>query len=358
MDKPLISVIVPIFNVEKYLRKCLDSAKEQTFSNIEIICINDGSTDSSPSIIREYVESDPRFKLIDKPNSGYGASMNLGLSKAMGKYIAILESDDFYEPEALEILYNAAERFDAQVVKANFWLYWSTPKERNELFELVSPGMSGRIVNPQEERDIFYLKPSIWSALYRRDYLEQNDIRFLETPGASYQDAGFNFKVWANAERVAFLHEPVLHYRQDNEASSVNSPSKVYCVCDEYAEMSRFLSSHPEKQYLIPVMEKMKYDSYMWNYDRLSEPLREEFIVRFSDEFRDDSSNGLLDVTLFEPWKRQDLDLIIANPMLFHVNRSQRRNESMLKKVARYFKMGGLGLVFTLAWRKLTTRNR
>ena len=165
MSEPLVSLLVPIYNVERYLRECLDSACSQTLEDIEIICLNDGSTDSSPDIIREYMARDPRVRMVDKPNSGYGASMNRGLAEARGRYIGILESDDFFEPDALEMLVNAAEKHKAQVAKANFWLYWSVPEEKNELFEVVPKKAAGRAVNPSEEPDIFFAKPSIWSAV-------------------------------------------------------------------------------------------------------------------------------------------------------------------------------------------------
>ena len=112
-DTPSISLLVPICNVERYLRECLDSAQGQTLTDIEIICINDGSTDSSLEIINEYASRDDRFIVIDKPNSGYGDSMNKGLSIAKGEYVGILESDDFFEPDALELMYKAAKSVDA-----------------------------------------------------------------------------------------------------------------------------------------------------------------------------------------------------------------------------------------------------
>ena len=90
---PAVSLLVPVYNVEKYLSRCLESARDQTLENIEVICINDGSTDRSPEIIREFVEADARFRSVDKENSGYGASMNMGLRAARGKYVGILESD-------------------------------------------------------------------------------------------------------------------------------------------------------------------------------------------------------------------------------------------------------------------------
>lgn len=346
MSSPVVSLLVPIYNVEKYLRECLDSARNQTLTDIEIICINDGSKDSSRDIIQEYLDADSRFRIIDKPNSGYGISMNMGLEAARGKYIGILESDDFFEPDALEKLINAAEATNAQVAKANFWFYWSNPVPRNELFEVVTPSMANRMVNTQEEFDVYYLKNSIWSAVYRRDFLDDNSIRFLETPGASYQDTAFDFKVWACATRVAFLPDPILHYRQDNETSSVNSPAKVYCVCDEYAEIDRFLEQHPEKSQLKAVEEKMKYDSYMWNYDRLTEDLAGQFIEQFGKEFRRDIDAGVVDLSLFEPHKIQDMQAILKSPKKFHAWRCGKPEDSLLKRMWLLYDCKGAGPFF------------
>ncbi len=353
-DGPTVSLLVPIYNVERYLEQCLESARTQTFGDIEVICIDDGSTDGSAAIVDRFCAADGRFRAIHKPNSGYGASMNQGLAAARGEYVAILESDDFLDPEALEALVEAARRFDAEVVKANFLLHWSEPAPRDKLFELVTPAMAGRAVNPQEEREIFYLKPSIWSALYRRDFLERNDVRFLETPGASYQDAGFNFKVWCSATRVAYLHEAYLHYRQDNEASSVNSPGKVYCVCDEYREMERYLAERPEQEaQLSTVLVKMRYDSYMWNYERLAPELRLGFLERMAEEFRADQAHGLVDYGLFEPWKVIDLKTIMASPALYHEQRSSCGEAGRLSKALHYYKVGGLPMLARIARRKL-----
>jgi glycosyltransferase involved in cell wall biosynthesis len=357
---PAISLLVPIYNVERYLEQCLESARQQTFVSLEVICINDGSTDGSRTIIESFLKADSRFRVIDKPNSGYGASMNEGLKAARGTYVAILESDDFFELDALERLHRTAQKYNAEVVKANFWLYWSVPQERRELFELVLPSMANRLVNPQEEWDIFYQKPSIWSALYSRHFLEANDIDFLETPGASYQDAGFNFKVWASATRAVFLHDALLSYRQDNETSSVNSPGKVYCVCDEYREMSRYLDQRPEKKtYLEAVKTKMKYDSYMWNYDRLTEELQAQFIVQFAEEFKQDRANGSLDGALFEPWKTDDLNAIIEAPLLFHAQRlaDRRQTGSTLRKALYYLRTGGFSLLAHVVRRRLRRRS-
>ena len=113
-------MLVPICNVERYLEECLDALVAQSFTDFEVLCINDGSTDGSLAIIHRYMEADARFRVIDKPNSGYGASMNMGLDNAIGEYIAILESDDFFEPNALELLVDVADCNQSNVGERRF----------------------------------------------------------------------------------------------------------------------------------------------------------------------------------------------------------------------------------------------
>lgn len=351
---PKVSVLVPICNVERYLEECLDSLAAQSFTDFEVLCINDGSTDGSRAIIQSYMDADERFRVIDKPNSGYGASMNMGLANAIGEYIAILESDDFFEPNALELLVDAAERNQSDVVKADFYLYWSTPQERDELFRIVDEQEVGRTMRPIDDLAIFFRKPSIWSALYRSSFLRDNGIDFLETPGASYQDAGFNFKVWASAARATFIADPILHYRQDNEKSSVNSAEKVYCVCDEYASMAWFVNDRLDgDQRLMGILECMKFDSYMWNYDRLSGDLRGDFIVRASSEFADDLDKGLVDFRLFDPWTAADLRLLASDPERFCELHERAAGGGALGTVRRLLALGGPALVLKTVAHKL-----
>ena len=123
-EQCLVSVLVPIYNVERYLRECLNSLISQTLEDIEIICIDDGSTDGSLGIVREFQSRDARIKVITKPNSGYGNSMNRGLDAATGKYIGIVESDDFAETTMFEDMVALAEANNADVVKTNFFTHF------------------------------------------------------------------------------------------------------------------------------------------------------------------------------------------------------------------------------------------
>lgn len=369
MSAPLVSVLVPICNVERYLDQCLESARTQTLRDIEVICINDGSTDSSLDIINSFVERDERFRVIDKPNSGYGDSMNKGLEAARGKYVAILESDDFLDPDALQFMYEAAERDQLEVLKCNFWLYWSQPSpermnRHNVYFQLAWPHMVNMGPHaPADCPEVFGAKPSIWSALYRRDFLDSNGIRFLPTPGASYQDAGFTFKVLACATRMAYSGRAFLHYRQDNEKSSVNSKGKVYCICDEHAEMSRFLDEErPDlRAVLDPIRAHAKFLNYRWNYDRLGDQFKPEFLDRFGKEMREEIERGCIPqsyfdgsiwrpgdsekVAYFEPWEIKEVEEIVNDPAYYAVRRKCERSRSKKETLSSYWKAGGPGFV-------------
>jgi len=338
---PKVSVVIPCYNVEKYIRQCLDSVVKQTLSDIEIICVNDGSTDSTLSILQEYAKTDGRIHIISKENSGYGCSMNIGFDAAEGEYLGIVESDDYADPDMFEKLYDLAKKHDLDVAKSGYCLYYSVPEECNEEIEIASEIMCVRTFCPvcdfpaiPERVEFFNIKPTIWSAIYRKQFIRENDIRFNETPGASYQDASFNFKVWAMAKRVRLMRDCFLHYRQDNEASSIHSPGKVYCICDEYDEMERFLNKHQLiKGILDPVKARIQYDSYMWNYARLDASLQEEFLVRFKEDFLRLQSQGLLMKEYFESYKWRDLMKIINGDSYadLPVDMKKKKREAILK---------------------------
>ena len=321
----------------------------QTLRDIEMICVNDGSTDNTLAVLQKLAAEDDRISIIDKPNSGYGNSMNVGFDAARGEYIGILESDDFIDPTMLEVHYNLAREHNLDVVKSNFYFYWSTPTERNAHCDLLDEEECGYVLRPRDEQHIFYVKPSIWSAIYRTDFIRNNGIRFNETPGASYQDASFNFQVWLNAERAWFIRDAFLHYRQDNEKSSVNSPGKVYCVCDEYARMETFLDAWPDKdeaREMRGVLIAMKFDSYLWNYDRLAPELANEFFERFAEEMRAHDERGEIVWDKFRADKRYELRWLLMDPeFMLARHRAMLKHSTRFGRMLSYFHQGGLDYV-------------
>lgn len=212
-----VSILMPACNVEKFLKECMDSVVNQTLKDIEIICIDDGSRDSTGNILDEYAQKDNRIKVIHKANSGYGHSMNVGLQNATGEYIGIIETDDFADLNMFDELYKAAKENHADVVKSNYYSYVSQPEPQSTYYEVLKEyDLYDRGVQTGGTSGNLSCETMYLSGIYRREWLLENHVSFAETPGASYQDTGFAFKVWASAERALLLRDAYLHYRTDN----------------------------------------------------------------------------------------------------------------------------------------------
>ncbi len=322
-----VSVIMPSLNVVKYIRQAVESVLVQTLDDIEVIFVDAGSTDGTIEILEEYTKKDPRTKLLRSEKKSYGYQVNIGFDAAQGEYLGIIETDDYADPNMFEKLYACAKENDADVVKSGFYYYYSKDGEKNIPEAIASESMScwtfcpvTDFKAPLEKAEFFNIKPTIWSAIYRRDFIYENRIRLNETPGASYQDASFNFMVWACATRVRLLPDCFLHYRQDNEASSINSTGKIYCICDEYEKMESFLDDRPAlKGELDPILARIKYDSYNWNYNRLSGKSAEDFLDRFHSEFMQMNLDGRFERDFFEGWRWEQLNTVIKDPEEFSI---------------------------------------
>ncbi len=315
-----ISILIPCYNVEKYIKQCLDSVVNQTLKDIEIICINDGSTDSTLDILREYESRDNRIKVISKQNSGYGASMNIGLEAANGEYIGIVESDDFAELDMFEKLYNTAKDNDLDLVRCQYYLYKSSDNS-NELFDNTWVPMN-KIYCPLDDNTPFLQAPAIWCNLFKKDMIFDNNIRFLETPGASYQDTSFAFKLYACAKRFMMISDAFIHYRVDNENSSVNSVKKMDCVITEYAEIKNFAKEHKIYDKLRFLIPKIKYGCYRWNHERLVRKLKFPFLLKMSKEYLADFLQGNIDKNLFTKKEYKRIFTISFFPLLYIFRRS------------------------------------
>lgn len=317
MNNPKVSILVPICNVERYLRECLDGLVNQTLEDIEIVCINDGSTDSSLSIIREYERRDQRVVVIDKPNSGYGDSMNKGIEIARGEYIGIVESDDFAVIDMFEKLYKTAKKDDLDIVRSNYRAHVTgQDPARDTLVEnLAICGGYGKVFNPMDNPRVFMCQPAIWTSIYKKSLLDEHDVQFLPTPGASFQDTAFYFKAFYAASRVMLLKEGYLHYRIDNANSSVKNQNKLFCVCDEYAEVWRYAKSEPEKLEIMKRwIPRQQFEGYLWNLNRLSPELQQRFYPRYVEEFKQIRDAGLIDPARFDERTLGRLNAMVDDP--------------------------------------------
>lgn len=323
-----ISVIVPVYNVEQYLEECLNSLISQTYTNMEFICINDGSTDNSLQILREYEKKDYRIKVVDKPNEGYGKTMNKGLEMAVSPWIGIVESDDFVESHMFETLYQAAKNSDADIVKCNFYKYkakeggvidynWIYPKE-----------FWGKEVCPLDHPEIYDVHSSIWAGIYQKKFLDANHIRFNETPGASYQDIGFHFKVLSSADKMRIVEDALLYYRMDNINSSIYNPTKIFCVADEIHTIEAYVrnQSKERQEKLWPICMHKKFYDYRWTYLRLAPEYQYVFFQLMQEEFTADEKAGKFKrVQWKEERHREELQEIIKEPVSFFQQTRNRK---------------------------------
>ncbi len=344
-----VSVVVPVYNVEKYLTECLDSIINQTLEDIEIICVNDGSTDSSLEILNNYAQKDKRIIVINKANSGYGNTMNIGINASTGEYIGIIESDDFADKNMFEDLYKTAKENDADIVKSDWYHYWSKNKFSRKN-NRISPAKAFKLTNSKQDKSLLRIDPSVWSAIYKRDFLNKYNIRFLETPGASYQDLAFSFKVFALAERVILTDKAYLYYRQDNMNSSVKSKTKVYCVCDEYNEIDRFLDEYPQLKFEYKVQEEInRYNGYVSSVLRIDDSVKPEFVKVFSEHFREEYNTGLLGDEFFKKIKKKEFLTLINSPdkylkLLKNIERRRKFNKIRKNILSIHFRNGRLSI--------------
>ena len=224
---PRVSVIVPVYNVEQYLTQCLDSILKQTLKDIEIICVDDGSTDHSSEILDDYKNRDPRIKVIHKDNKGYGHTINTGVSAANGEYVGIVESDDSIMVDMYEKLYYQAVTNNLDLVKGEFYYCWDEIGYRTPMHMDKMKDYYYRVLT-DEDSDMFWEFPmNTWSGIYRRDFLLENDIYHHESPGASFQDNGFWVQTVCHAKRAMWISDQLYLYRQDNENASVRGDKKL-----------------------------------------------------------------------------------------------------------------------------------
>lgn len=320
-----ISIIVPIYNVEMYLDECLESIQRQTLQDIEIICVNDGSTDSSLDILKRYAEKDKRFIVIDKENGGYGKAMNVGLDHATGEYIGIVEPDDYVSLDMYEDLYKVASDNELDFVKADFYRF-ITDKETLDMHLVynhldIDGTHYNQVLNPSKTPELIKFIMNTWCGIYRRGFIEEHHIRHNETPGASFQDNGFFWQTFIYAKRAMFLDKPYYMNRRDNPNSSVNSKDKVYCMNIEHDYIREILMAKGNEE----LWERFKYyytykryGNYMLTLERISDAFKREYVERISKEFKRAEEMGELDMSVFHPDDQEKLGLLIKSPGDFY----------------------------------------
>ena len=247
---PKVSVIMPSLNVAPYIRECIDSVINQTMRDLEIICVDAGSTDGTWEILNEYAQADSRIRLLHSIKKSYGYQMNLGIREARGEYIGIVETDDYILPEMYEELYAYAVEYNADFVKSDFDVF-ITPRVGERLFLKFPLGVRyDQLVTLEDYIQASSVDTFIWNGIYKRTFLLNNGIWFQETPGAAFQDCGFRYQVALSVQRGYFLKRSFYRYRRDNVNSSMYNSK---CVLYNWSECKYVLEIAQKRGWTDPV---------------------------------------------------------------------------------------------------------
>lgn len=281
-DNPAVSLIVTVYNKEKWLHAAIDSLLHQTLRNIEIILIDDGSADHSPQICDEYARKDSRVKVLHQTNKGLGGARNRGLELAAGKYVQFVDADDWIRENACEKLYEKSETDNLNVL---FFGVISLNERLNKYYTYDDfSGFPSRIFNEtlcyKDDalfNNLFTMNHTAWSKMFRKDFLIHNHLTFADN--LIFEDAEFFFRFIFKAERIGFMPDGLYFYRQRISGSIIDSKDK------RYFDILKVLDSVQNELRKNGFFERLEYPYYRWKLVLLKQRYR-EIRKEFKSEFR------------------------------------------------------------------------
>lgn len=243
MDKSdeLISIIVPVYNVEKYVKKCIESIIEQTYKNLEIILIDDGSTDESGKICDEFNNKDKRIKVIHKQNGGLSDARNVGIDNANGEYVSFIDSDDYVNDDYIELLFDTVKQYDADMSIASHRVIY----EKNIIDRSTGENFC---TEPKEILEMLLydngIDTSAWGKLYKKSLF--NEIRFPK--GRLFEDSATTYKLIDKSKKIAVCSKPIYNYViRNNSISNENFSEKKLDLIVSTEEMTNYIkNNYPE----------------------------------------------------------------------------------------------------------------
>lgn len=247
-----VSIIMPSYNVVKYIRECLESVVNQTLRDIEIICVDAGSTDGTREILAEYANRDSRIRIVDSEKKSFGYQENQGIALARGEYVGFVETDDYVKENMFEVLYDAAVKNDLDCAKCNYDSFVNVDGQHRVFWKSKimgtrgSEGLYGVVLNAFEYPEIMLRDNSTWNGIYKTKFLREKEILLNETPGAAYQDWGLAVQIMCTAERIMYMEEEFYCYRKDNENCSMRNPKGLINLYNEYLFVKKYLINNPD----------------------------------------------------------------------------------------------------------------
>ncbi len=286
-----ISVIVPVYNTEKYLIQCFESLIAQTYQNIEFIIINDGSTDNSLEIINEYAQKYPKFKIINQENKGYSGARNSALKAADGDYIGFVDSDDYIAPDMYKIMAETAEKKDADIVSSGFWRFYENKngktvrkKDSNELYV--------NVLNENHQRnyekiildygELLLDHAFVWNRIYRKKMIEENNIVFPNDIEFG-EDIYFHKSALLYSKNISYIPEELYFYRQERLGAQTTLNDKRNMSFLKICQKLYDYADNNNLNMLYPWLNHLTLSLCSLGYERIDKKWKKEYYNNFKE---------------------------------------------------------------------------
>jgi glycosyltransferase involved in cell wall biosynthesis len=307
---PKVSIIIPVYNVEKYLRECLDSVVNQTLRDIEIICVNDGSPDRSPQILEEYASRDSRITVIHKENGGLSSARNAALPYIKSEYTLFVDSDDWIEPDLCEKTVTVADQEKADMT---CFLYYNSQHYKYDKLILQGKGEQYSL------NDWFYT-PMVWLRLWRSDFILKNNLKFSEVSKCFSEDNIFNFVAFSCEPKLAFIPKRLYSYRQNPSGTMQTAKDKLLLnniiYFDEYVKQLQHLNKYQGEWKNIFLQMKL-YKMYGY-YFTISKKYKLQMLEAIRKNLGQDEHDFLM-INNDLPWHVTDFYAALYGSRIAHV---------------------------------------
>lgn len=279
------SIIIPVYNVEKFLRESLDSIVAQTFKDFEVICVNDGSTDNSLEILNEYANNDSRIKVISQENQGQGVARNNAIDIAQGEYLLFVDPDDFIEPNTLEVLYNKFQETDVDIIQFDY----ATCREngthkkfktfKNRLKKYFNYSIKNNKVfnwNEIKNKNLEKMFLVIWDKSYKTSFIKEHNIKFA--PNKVGEDQIFTLKAIFLANKILYVNKSFYNYRKRFGSALNNLSEDNFCVFENIKLLKDFLVTNNLYEEYKSSFEKYLSTALCWNYANIPPASSEKYL--------------------------------------------------------------------------------
>lgn len=261
---PKVTIIMPSLNVADYIEECIKSAVFQTLKEIEILCIDAGSTDGTLEILQKYADMDRRIRLINSDRRSYGYQVNLGIRQAQGEYVAILETDDYIAESMYESLYDKAHQYNLDYIKGDYirveQIYDEVYFSPISIFHSEERELYDKIISTQSMPQLYWRDIHIWKGLYKKEFLIRNEIFLNESVGAAYQDYGFGLLLHTKAVRGMFVPQTYYYYRWGRAGASSGNKNILKYSYQEFKRVFDEELINPTKQQLNQIYYRIAID--------------------------------------------------------------------------------------------------